>query len=91
MFDPDASPVDALTTVLIESLGALGAAGRPEPACRLAGSAYAALRREHPDQAQRINDLMHRLAAAIETDQGADDVHLTPAARRPPRAPGSPP
>lgn len=48
--------------VLIDALRALGTGGQPETANRLAGRAWAALRRTHPTEAQRINALMHQLA-----------------------------
>lgn len=79
-----------LTAVLIDALVALGAAGQPEAACRLAGRAYSVLRREHPGQAQRINALMHRLVRiphaikedSMETTDPQLDVRTEPPARR---------
>ena len=53
---------DALVPLLVAALRALGDTGKPEAANRLAGQAWAALRRERPAAAQRINGLMHRLA-----------------------------
>lgn len=47
--------------VLIETLVELAEAGRAERASRLAATAYAGLRRAEPDQAQRLNALMHKL------------------------------
>jgi uncharacterized protein (DUF2249 family) len=83
-------PLEALTSVLIDALRALGSAGRPEAASRLAGDAYTALRRGHPDHAQRINVLMHRLARMTETTKEQTmptaepqlDVRTEPPARR---------
>ena len=60
-FQPE--PVAELVDVLLESLLALGEAGEVDRANRLAGSAYMHLRRRNPVQAQRINVIMHRLAA----------------------------
>ncbi|MBS1881861.1 MAG: hypothetical protein JSS97_02760 [Actinobacteria bacterium] len=57
--DPEA--VAELVDVLLGALAALGEAGRPTTANRLAGAAYASLRRRDPEQAQRLNALMHRL------------------------------
>jgi uncharacterized protein (DUF2249 family) len=83
-------PVTTVTVVLIDALRALEAAGQPEAASRLAGRAYAALRREHPEHAQRINALMHRLTRNIDPikeqsmpviDQKLD-VRTEPPARR---------
>jgi uncharacterized protein (DUF2249 family) len=83
-------PLDALGVVLADALRALAGAGHPEAACRLAGRAYAALRREHPAQAQRINALMHRLARMTDTTKEHTmpatepqlDVRTEPPARR---------
>ena len=86
----ETEPVARLTAALSEALCALANAGQPESACRLAGLAYAALRREHPSEAQRINALMHRLARMSDpikeqtmttTDQQLD-VRTEPPARR---------
>jgi regulator of cell morphogenesis and NO signaling len=52
-----ATPVD----VLVEALVELADAGRAERASRLAAKAYAGLRRGEPDQAQRLDALMHKL------------------------------
>ena len=85
-----ADAIAALTATLGEALRALAAAGQPASACRLGGRAYAALRREHPVEAQRINALMHRLARMSDpieehtmasTDQQLD-VRAEPPARR---------
>jgi uncharacterized protein (DUF2249 family) len=83
-------PLEGLTAVLIDALGALGASGQPESANRLAGRAWAVLRREHPEQAQRINALMHKLARIPEptkeqtmpTTDRQLDVRTEPPARR---------
>jgi len=83
-------PVAALAALLIDAFRELGAAGQPEAASRLAARAYAALRRDHPDHAQRINTLMHRLARmtdpnkepAMPTPDPQLDVRTEPPARR---------
>jgi uncharacterized protein (DUF2249 family) len=59
---PDAALVQELAALLAAALRALGDAGQPEAANRLAGRAWSALRRTQPVAAQRINGLMHRLA-----------------------------
>ena len=82
--------LDALGVVLVDALRALAVAGQPEAACRLAGRAYAALRRGHPAQAQRINGFMHRLVRLTDTTKEHTmpatepqlDVRLEPPARR---------
>jgi uncharacterized protein (DUF2249 family) len=53
--------VRALSRLLAEALAALGRAGHPDTANRIAGRAWALLRHEHPAEAQRINALMHGL------------------------------
>lgn len=64
--NPSATPLD----VLIEALVDLADAGRAERAGRLAATAYVGLRRGEPDQAQRLNALMHRL---IPSQRRTDD------------------
>lgn len=53
--------LEALTRVLLDALRALGEGGQPETANRLAGRAWAALRRTRPTEARRVGALMHRL------------------------------
>lgn len=62
--------LDALTTLLIEALRALAQSGRPQDANRLAGRAWAVLRRDEPRHAQRIKGLMHKISHTYES-QGA--------------------
>ena len=50
-----------LVDLLLEALAALGDAGQPVAANRIAACAFAGLRRRDPGQAQRVNVLMHRL------------------------------
>lgn len=59
--DPAAAVVSGMTDVLVKAVRALGAAGEPEAASRLAGKAWWVLR-EWPRQAERINGTMHYLA-----------------------------
>jgi uncharacterized protein (DUF2249 family) len=61
---------------LAEALVALGRAGRPDAANRLAGRAWWALRDEYPAEAQRINSLMHGLAKlpSDQPHQGEQDM-----------------
>lgn len=82
--------LEALTAVLSDALRALAADGHAEEANRLAGRAYAALRREHPDEARRINALMHQLTRISQTTKEQTvpttdpqlDVRTEPPARR---------
>jgi len=55
-------PLVATVDVLLRALRALGEAGQPDAANRLAARAWLALRDEHPRQAQRVNGTMHHLA-----------------------------
>ncbi len=50
------------TDVLVKTLRALGQAGHPDAASRLAAKAYMALREVRPREAERINGAMHFLA-----------------------------
>jgi hypothetical protein len=52
---------NALAEILLESTAALGTCGEADRACRLAGRAYAALRRADPAMAHRFDVLLHRL------------------------------
>ncbi len=58
----DSDPVTALVRLLAEALVALGRAGQPDAANRIAGRAWSALRHDHPHEAERLNNLMHGLA-----------------------------
>jgi uncharacterized protein (DUF2249 family) len=89
--DSQADAVAALNRVLREALTALGRAGHPEAASRLAGQAWSALRHGHPAEAQRINALMHGLAKMPSEPEGEPpmpstdfdlDVRSEPPARR---------
>jgi uncharacterized protein (DUF2249 family) len=53
---------DELTAALVRALRALGAAGRPVQACRLAAAAHAAVRHRRPAAAERLNAVLHSLA-----------------------------
>lgn len=54
------------TDVLVKTLRALGQAGDPETANRLAAKAWWALRDVRPREAERINGAMHYLARLPE-------------------------
>ena len=56
-----------LTTVLVKALRALGQAGQPDRALPLAASAWSLLRRQDPEQAERVNRTMHYLARRPES------------------------
>lgn len=57
-----ADTTDELAALLLASLRALGDAGEPVAANRLAGRAWSLLRHDHPRAAHKVNGLMHRLA-----------------------------
>jgi uncharacterized protein (DUF2249 family) len=60
--------------VLAQTLKELGQAGKPVAASRLAAQAWQVLRQPHPQEAQRINNLMHYLARLPEeVDPHADE------------------
>jgi uncharacterized protein (DUF2249 family) len=73
---PAPDTTDALAGLLVRALRALGDAGEPEPANRLAGQAWAALRHERPAAAQRINGLMHRLARQEASLTTREEPHM---------------
>ena len=64
-----AAVVSGMTDLLVKAVRALGAAGEPEQASRIAGKAWWVLK-EHPRQAERINGTMHYLA---KLEQGAGE------------------
>jgi uncharacterized protein (DUF2249 family) len=85
--------VRELTTSLVRALRRIGDLGDPETANRLAGTAYAHIRRDEPLAAERLNGVMHylaRLEAAGAATRRSDpmttdsrlDVREEPPARR---------
>jgi hypothetical protein len=63
---PDAPAGPArLSEILLASIRALDAAGEVENACRLAGQACVALRRDDPAAARRFDALLHRLTRKL--------------------------
>jgi len=62
-----AAVVSGMTDLLVKAVRALGAAGDPERASRLAGKAWWVLK-DFPRQAERVNGTMHYLA---KLEQGA--------------------
>ncbi|HEX6460379.1 MAG TPA: DUF2249 domain-containing protein [Thermoleophilaceae bacterium] len=65
----DQDTVAALSRLLADALVALGRAGYPETANRLAGQAWSALRHSHPREAERVNSLMHGIAKLSPTEK----------------------
>src|SRR5512146_311860 len=65
----------ALNRLLIRALKALGDAGESETACRLAAEAWAALRKERPGEAERLNGALHYLTRP--TSRQRKETHMT--------------
>lgn len=59
------------TDVLVKTLRALGQAGRPDAASRLAAKAWWVLRDVSPREAERVNGAMHFLAR-LPAEPGAE-------------------
>lgn len=53
--------ITEMTDLLVKAVRALGAAGQPEAASRIAGKAWWVLK-DWPRQAERVNGTMHYLA-----------------------------
>ena len=51
----------ALNRLLIRAVRALGDSGETDLACRIAAEAWATLRKEWPDEAERLNGALHYL------------------------------
>ncbi|TXJ06350.1 MAG: hypothetical protein E6Q27_03960 [Aeromicrobium sp.] len=69
MTDSSGSPADPIsetTDVLVRALRALGNAGQPDTASRLAARAWWALKSQHPREAERLNGILHYLARLPE-------------------------
>lgn len=59
--DPEPEHVAGFNRLLIRALKALGDAGQTDLACRIAAEAWAALRKERPQEAERFNSALHYL------------------------------
>ena len=79
--DPSAEAQDVLgetTDVLVKTLRALGQAGQPDAASRLAARAWWALRGTRPREAERVNGAMHYLARLpVEPDAQPTEAPAT--------------
>jgi hypothetical protein len=77
--DPEAQDVLAETTeILVKALRALGKAGHPDAASRLAAKAWWALRTSRPREAERVNGAMHFLARLpVEPDAQPTEAPAT--------------
>lgn len=74
---PEAAVDDVVagtTDVLVRTLRALGQAGRPDAASRLAARAWWLLRDTNPREAERVNGAMHYLARLLPPTPGDGPV-----------------
>ena len=67
--------VVALTKLFARGLRALGEAGQPDKASRLAAAGWSALRHDHPAEAERMNGLLHYLARLPAEIDNPTSVH----------------
>jgi hypothetical protein len=64
-----------LNRLLIRAVKALGDEGQTDLACRIAADAWAALRRDHPEEAERLNGALHYLTGPnLSQAKGDTDV-----------------
>lgn len=76
-----ASAVGALTRAFVQACRQLGKAGRPSDAMSIAAQGWSALWTSFPDDAERINGVMHYLARLEQSlsahdDQAQPGVHM---------------
>ncbi|MHB8425525.1 MAG: hypothetical protein ACYDB9_10330 [Gammaproteobacteria bacterium] len=65
-----------LNRLFMQALLALGEAGEPERACRLAAAGWTTLRRQHPREAERLNGTLHALTRTSHpTPNRTGDTH----------------
>ncbi len=65
-------PQAAVLRLLLDAAAALARAGQAEHACRLAASAWAALRGDRPDLAARVTAALHGLARRVSAGPAQD-------------------
>ena len=73
--------VAALTRLFARGLRALGEAGQPDKASKLAAAGWSALRHDHPAEAERMNGLLHylaRLPAEVDDPTSGHATQVTP-------------
>lgn len=66
-----------LLKLLVRALRALGEAGRPSDASRLAAQGWSLLRGTNPDAAERLGGLLHYLARLPSTAADTQPAALT--------------
>ena len=69
--------VVALTKLFARGLRALGEAGQPDKASKLAAAGWSALRHDHPAEAERMNGLLHYLARLPAEIDDPTSAHAT--------------
>nr|AGC71782.1 hypothetical protein [uncultured bacterium A1Q1_fos_2116] len=70
---PTTDPIRETTDVLVRALRALGNAGQPDTASRLAARAWWVLKSQHPREAERLNGVLHYLARLPEQVDSASN------------------
>lgn len=65
-------PGDTIAELLLDALKKLADAGEVEAACRIAGKAFAVLRKTEPGEERRFNVLLHRLTPRLKHDERRD-------------------
>jgi uncharacterized protein (DUF2249 family) len=74
----DKDPCDELAAALARAALALGRAGQPTYASRLAARGHAAVRRRRPGAARRLNATLHALARLPDQPSRTDEVTFMP-------------
>lgn len=68
--------LSTLNRLFLQALLALGEAGEPERACRLAAAGWTTLRRQHPREADRLNGALYALTCTSHpTPNHTGDTH----------------
>jgi hypothetical protein len=58
---PGIDDLRRVNRLLIRAVKVLGDGGQVDLACRIAAEAWAALRKEHPEEAEKLNGALHYL------------------------------
>jgi uncharacterized protein (DUF2249 family) len=72
--ETNADELRRVNRLLIRAVRALGNEGQTELACRIAAEAWAALRKAHPEEAERLNGALHYLTRLNRKEQKEIDV-----------------
>ena len=71
-------PTAALNREFTQALRALRETGQADLACRLAARAWRALRHSHPDEARRLERLLHHLVNPLPSQPALPSQHKEP-------------